>query len=77
MKNFKIAILSALILTGTSCSDRLELLPEQSLAGSQAFSSVANAESTLRGVYSQTQLLEVFGSGLKLFLIIRQIIQTL
>jgi len=63
MKNFKIAILSALILTGTSCSDRLELLPEQSLAGSQAFSSVANAESTLRGVYSQTQLLEVFGSG--------------
>jgi hypothetical protein len=63
MKNIKIAILSALILTGTSCSDRLELLPEQSLAGSQAFSSVANAESTLRGVYSQTQLLEVFGSG--------------
>lgn len=63
MKNIKIAILSALILTGMSCSDRLELLPEQSLAGSQAFSSVANAESTLRGVYSQTQLLEVFGSG--------------
>jgi hypothetical protein len=63
MKNIKIAILSALILTETSCSDRLELLPEQSLAGSQAFSSVANAESTLRGVYSQTQLLEVFGSG--------------
>ncbi len=63
MKNIKIAILSALILTGTGCSDRLELLPEQSLAGSQAFSSVANAESTLRGVYSQTQLLEVFGSG--------------
>ena len=63
MKNIKIAILSALILTGASCSDRLELLPEQSLAGSQAFSSAANAESTLRGVYSQTQLLEVFGSG--------------
>nr|WP_299422634.1 RagB/SusD family nutrient uptake outer membrane protein [uncultured Emticicia sp.] len=63
MKNIKIVILSALIFTGASCSDKLELLPEQSLAGSQAFSSVANAESTLRGVYSQTQLLEVFGSG--------------
>jgi hypothetical protein len=63
MKNIKIAILSALILTGAGCSDRLELLPEQSLAGSQAFSSAANTESTLRGVYSQTQLLEVFGSG--------------
>ena len=63
MKNIKIAILSALILTGAGCSDRLELLPEQSLAGTQAFSSAANTESTLRGVYSQTQLLEVFGSG--------------
>ncbi len=63
MKNIKIAILSALILTVASCSDKLELLPEQSLAGSQAFSSAANAESTLRGVYSQSQLLEVFGSG--------------
>lgn len=63
MKNIKIAILSALILTGASCSDRLELLPEQALAGSQAFSNAANAESTLRGVYSQSQLLEVFGSG--------------
>jgi hypothetical protein len=63
MKNIKIAILSALVLIGSSCADRLELLPEQSLAGSQAFSSAANAEATLRGVYSQTQLLEVFGSG--------------
>ncbi len=63
MKNIKIAILSAMVLVGASCSDRLELLPEQSLAGSQAFSSAANAEATLRGVYSQTQLLEVFGSG--------------
>lgn len=63
MKNIKIAILSALILVGASCSNKLELLPEQSLAGSQAFSSAANAEATLRGVYSQSQLLEVFGSG--------------
>jgi hypothetical protein len=63
MKNIKIALLTAFVLVGASCSDRLELLPEQSLAGSQAFSSAANAEATLRGVYSQTQLLEVFGSG--------------
>jgi hypothetical protein len=63
MKNIKISILSLLLLGGVSCSDKLELLPEQSLAGSQAFSSAANAEATLRGVYSQTQLLDVFGSG--------------
>jgi hypothetical protein len=63
MKNIKISILSLLMLVNFSCSERLELLPEQSLAGSQAFSTVANAEATLRGVYSQSQLLEVFGSG--------------
>jgi starch-binding outer membrane protein, SusD/RagB family len=63
MKNIKIAILSAFVLASTSCEKELELLPEQSLAGSQAFASAANAEATLRGVYSQTQLLEVFGSG--------------
>ncbi|MCP9762789.1 RagB/SusD family nutrient uptake outer membrane protein [Lacihabitans soyangensis] len=63
MKNIKISILAFLVLANLSCSDRLELLPEQSLAGSQAFSSAANAEATLRGVYSQTQLLDVFGSG--------------
>ena len=63
MKNIKIAILSALVLVGSSCSERLELLPEQNLAGSQAFLNAANAEATLRGVYSQSQLLEVFGSG--------------
>ncbi len=63
MKNIKIAILSAFVLFSTSCSEELELLPEQSLAGTQAFANAANAEATLRGVYSQTQLLEVFGSG--------------
>lgn len=63
MKNIKIIILSTIVLIASSCSDRLEILPEQSLAGSQAFSSAANAEATLRGVYSQTQLLDVFGSG--------------
>lgn len=63
MKNIKIPVLSLLLLANFSCSDKLELLPEQSLAGSQAFSSAANAEATLRGVYSQSQLLDVFGSG--------------
>jgi starch-binding outer membrane protein, SusD/RagB family len=63
MKNIKISILAFLVLLNISCAERLELLPEQSLAGSQAFLNAANAEATLRGVYSQTQLLDVFGSG--------------
>lgn len=63
MKNIKIALLSAFVLAASSCETELELLPEQSLAGTQAFANAANAEATLRGVYSQSQLLEVFGSG--------------
>lgn len=51
------------MIGASGCSERLELLPEQSLAGTQAFANAANAEATLRGVYSQTQLLDVFGSG--------------
>lgn len=63
--NFK--ILSFLIILSTiflfSCEKELELFPEQSLDESVAFSSAAAAEATLNGVYSQAQVLEVFGSS--------------
>lgn len=59
----KIIALAAGILTFSGCQERLELLPEQSLADSQAFASGPNALASLLGVYSQGQLLETFGSG--------------
>ncbi len=55
------ACLSVALLL-TACQDRLELNPQQSLSESDAFSSGAAAESSLLGVYSQAQLIEVFGS---------------
>lgn len=61
--SIKIIALAAGILTFSGCQDRLELRPEQSLAESQAFASGSNALASLLGVYSQSQLLEVFGSG--------------
>jgi starch-binding outer membrane protein, SusD/RagB family len=45
-----------------SCQNRLDLSPQQSLSEDDAFSSGAAAESSLLGVYSQAQLIEVFGS---------------
>jgi starch-binding outer membrane protein, SusD/RagB family len=60
-------ILSLIVFTSTiflfSCEKELELFPEQSLDESVAFSSAAAAEATLNGVYSQAQVLEVFGSS--------------
>lgn len=49
-------------MTFMSCEKELELLPEQSLSEQVAFSNAAAAEASLNGVYSQAQLLEVFGS---------------
>ncbi len=46
-----------------SCSEKLELEPEQSLSEAAAFANAATVQSSLLGVYSQSQLLEVFGSG--------------
>jgi hypothetical protein len=57
--------ISALLLTTllfNACSERLELEPEQSLSETVAFANRAAAESSLLGVYSQSQLIEVFGS---------------
>lgn len=64
MRHYKfilyVLVVASLFFTG--CSDRLELQPEQSLSETAAFESAAAAESSLLGVYSQAQLIEVFGS---------------
>jgi starch-binding outer membrane protein, SusD/RagB family len=58
---FILMILTAGIMF-TACEDSLVRFPEQSLDESVAFSSRATAEASLNGVYSQAQLIEVFGS---------------
>jgi starch-binding outer membrane protein, SusD/RagB family len=51
-----------LAVLATACEKRLQLEPQQSLSEDAAFVNGAAAESSLLGVYSQAQLLEVFGS---------------
>lgn len=61
--NKKILAVGFALSVLSGCSERLEVLPEQSIATSQAFSSKSNAQASLLGVYSQAQLFDVFGSG--------------
>jgi len=55
-------LLMLLAVVASSCEKRLQLEPQQSLSEDAAFSNAAAAESSLLGVYSQAQLIEVFGS---------------
>lgn len=61
-KLYKIFSLLAFAFIITSCEDSITLLPEQELDESKAFASVASTTAALNGVYSQAQLIEVFGS---------------
>jgi hypothetical protein len=62
-KLYNFLFIIGILIFSVSCDkDRLNLLPEQSLDESVAFSSVATARAALNGVYSQAQLIEVFGS---------------
>ena len=61
LKNIGFLFLFAGMFAG--CESALERFPEQSLDESLAFSTPAAAEASLIGVYSQCQLLEVFGAG--------------
>ena len=54
-------IASAIMLMLASCDDRLNLSNPQALDVKAAFSSKGTAQSTLLGVYSSCQLLEVSG----------------
>ncbi len=58
----KLSGLLFMLLMLNACSDRLELEPEQSLSESAAFATEASSFASLMGVYSQAQLIEVFGS---------------
>lgn len=66
-KLFYILSFAGIVLSTTSCEELIELNPEQSLSDQVTFSTAAGAEAALNGVYSQTQLLEVFGSGPQIF----------
>jgi hypothetical protein len=64
MKNklFIYSITGALLFSFASCEKKLDLQPEQSLSAEVALSSKETAQSSLLGVYSSLQALEVFGS---------------
>jgi starch-binding outer membrane protein, SusD/RagB family len=62
----KVLITATALFIGTafisSCEDRLELQPQQSLSTNLAFADKRSAEGSLIGVYSAVQDLEVFGA---------------
>lgn len=58
---FKLYIASLLTLVIVSCDDRITLTPQQSLDVSGAFINKSATESTLLGVYSTCQILEMNG----------------
>ncbi|WP_210420872.1 RagB/SusD family nutrient uptake outer membrane protein [Chitinophaga sp. XS-30] len=57
-----LTMLLLLSVLGTSCKNRLDLQPEQSLSEDETFSSKSTTLSALLGVYSRSQMLEVFGA---------------
>lgn len=61
MKIFKVSLIVAFGVTFTGCGDDIELQPQQSLATEQAFLNESNTQSTLLGVYSSAQPLEMNG----------------
>jgi starch-binding outer membrane protein, SusD/RagB family len=69
MKNLKIYILGFFItcLFFSSCEEAILLSPEQSLGEEVTYSTAVSAEAALNGVYSQCQVLEVFGAGPQIF----------
>lgn len=62
MKKLNNILLLALSVFIVSCSDSLDIQPEQSLSTENAFSDENTARASLSGVYSRAQDLEVFGS---------------
>lgn len=62
VKNIFYTIVGTVVISATSCEKKLDLIPEQSLSGETAFNSEATAQSSLLGVYSTFQLLEVSGA---------------
>ncbi len=67
MKFYKLSILLLLVCSFAACKKELAIMPEQSLSDQTVFTSKAGAEAALIGVYSTSQLLDVFG-GLPLII---------
>lgn len=68
MKYTNIKTLFLILFVGMlSCEEGIIKSPEQSLDESKAYANGAAAAASLNGVYSQSQLLEVFGSGPQIF----------
>ncbi|QBQ42566.1 RagB/SusD family nutrient uptake outer membrane protein [Sphingobacterium psychroaquaticum] len=62
MKCLKVIYVILLSVVLGACGDKLKLLPEQDLADEVVFNSVSTTESALRGIYSNVQKFEVYGS---------------
>ena len=67
MKLYKISLLLSLVCTVAACKKELSIQPEQNLSDQTVFTSKAGAQAALNGVYSTSQVLEVFG-GLPLII---------
>ncbi len=67
MKLYKISLLLLLVCTFAACKKELAIEPEQSLPSPLVFTTKAGAQAALNGVYSTSQILEVFG-GLPLII---------
>ena len=67
MKLYKISLLLLMVCTFAACKKELAIEPEQSLSASTVFTTKAGAQAALNGVYSTSQILEVFG-GLPLII---------
>ena len=67
MKLYKISLLLLLVCTFAACKKELAIEPEQLLPSPLVFTNKAGAQAALNGVYSTSQILEVFG-GLPLII---------
>lgn len=67
MKIYKISLLLFMVCTFAACKKELSIQPEQNLSDQTVFTTKAGAQAALNGVYSTSQILEVFG-GLPLII---------
>ena len=67
MKLYKISLFLLMVCTFGACKKQLSIEPEQFLSDQTVFTTQAGAQAALNGVYSTSQILEVFG-GLPLII---------
>ena len=62
MKIYKISLLLFMVCTFAACKKELSIQPEQNLSDQTVFTTKAGAQAALNGVYSTSQILEVFAT---------------